>query len=223
MSLNYPLYVTLGNHDVGVNSEVNRKAYIKKYYELKNPTSFTNKMSYYSFSPNEQFTIICLDGTTEKELTSNGQIDDEQLNWLKKELEKNKEKFVIIALHFPLIEPFKSKSHHFIEPDRTKLLDLINSYKNVIGVFTGHYHAARLVKIKNKIHNACPAVVQYPCAFREITISKDEKSKHLYVDFKWHVVNEPELVQHSKKASDNWALLQGAEEDRKRTIKLKIY
>lgn len=223
MTLRYPLYVTLGNHDVGVNPEINKITYIKKFSEQENFTSFKNQMSYYSFSPNDQFTIICLDGTTEREVTSNGRIDNEQLTWLKEELEKNRKKFVIIALHFPLVEPYKSESHHFIEPDGAKLLDLINSYKNVIGVVSGHYHAARLFKINNKIHNSCPAIIQYPCAFREITISKDKESEYLYVDFKWHVVNEPELVKYSKNASDIWALSQGAEEDRKQTIKLKIF
>lgn len=222
MSIKHPFYAVFGNHDVGVNSKVNKKKYIEKFRGYEDAMSFTDSMPYYSFSPNEKFTVICLDGTTEKIVTAHGQIDDEQLNWLKDELEKNKDKFIIIALHFPPIEPYKSDSHFIIEPDRTKLLDLINSYKNVIGVFTGHYHAARLFKIKNKIYNSCPATVQYPNAFREITIYKDGP-KHILVDFKWHEINEPKLREISKNSSRTWKLTEGTSEDKEQKIKLKIY
>ena len=224
MSLKYPMHVLFGNHDVGVNAEVSKKEFIKKFNSLKGATSFTNGMTYYSFSPNKDFTFICLDGATDKEVTSNGQIDNEQLKWLEKELEKNKDKFVIIALHYPLVEPFKSESHKFIEPDGTKLLNLINKYKNIIGVFTGHYHAARLFKVKNKIHNSCPAIIQYPVAFREVIIKKDAERENLLVDFKWHPIDAPELIEISKQHSGkSWKLTEGTEEDREQTIKLKIY
>ncbi|MBI3591738.1 MAG: metallophosphoesterase [Candidatus Melainabacteria bacterium] len=222
MSLKYPFYILLGNHDVSVNGGLGKKGFIKKFYKLDDATSFTNKMTYYSFSPNEKFTVICLDGTTDKLITAHGQIDDKQLEWLKGELEANKDKYVIIALHFPLIEPYKSDTHFVLEPDRTKVLDLINSYKNVIGVFTGHYHAARLFKIKNKIHNSCPAVVQYPNAFREITITQDDP-KNISVNFKWHSVDGQELRDISMNSSKSWTLTQGVSEDREQTIKLRLY
>lgn len=222
MSLKYPLHVLLGNHDVSVNGGLGKKGFIKKFYELKHATSFTNYMTYYSFSPNKKFTFICLDGTTDKVVTAHGQIDEEQYEWLKDELEKNKDRFVIIALHFPLIEPYESKSHFVVEPDRTMVLELINSYKNVIGVCTGHYHAAKLFKIKNKIHNSCPAVIQWPNAFREITITQEDP-KHLLIDFKWHEVNGLELREVSKNASKSWTVTQGAPEDREGTLRIMIY
>ena len=222
MASKYPWHVLFGNHDVSVNGGLGKKGYIKKFTAIENPISFTGNMNYYSFSPNEKFTIICLDGTTDKVITALGQIDDEQLQWLKGELEANKDKYVIIALHFPVIEPFKSKDHYIIEPDRTKLQEIVESYKNVIGIFNGHYHAAKLIKIKNKIHNSCPAVIQWPNAFREITITQDDP-KYLSVNFKWHPVNGQELRDKSKNSSKSWSLTQGAEEDREQTIKIKLY
>ena len=222
MASKYPWYVLLGNHDVSVNGGLGKKGYVKKFVDLKKPTGFTGNMNYYSFSPNEKFTFICLDGTTEKIVTALGQIDDEQLEWLKGELEKNKDKFVIIALHFPVIEPFKSKDHFILEPGRTKLQEIVENYKNVIGVFSGHYHAAKLVKIKNRIHNSCPAVIQYPNAFREVTIIQEDP-KYLSVNFKWHPVDGQELRDKSKNSSKSWSLTQGAEEDREQTIKWKLY
>lgn len=223
MSLKYPLYATLGNHDVSVNGGLGKEGFIKKFNSLEGAISFTKGKPYYSFSPNDKFTIICLDGTTDSVVTALGQIQDKnQWEWLEKELEANKDKFVIIALHFPFIEPYKSKTHYFAEPDKSRLLKLINSYKNVIGVFTGHYHAARLIKIKNKIHNSCPAVIQYPNAFREVAITRKD-NKNLLIDFKWHPINGEELRNKSKESSNSWGLTQGTEEDRAQTVKIKVY
>ena len=222
MSLKYPFYVLLGNHDVSVKGGLGKLGYTNKFNTLDNATSFTNNMTYYSFSPNDKFTFICLDGTTDKVVTALGQIDDGQLEWLKNELEINKNKHVIVALHFPIIEPYKSMDHYILEPDRTKLLNLLESYKNVIGVFSGHYHAAKLFNIKNKIHNSNPAVIQWPNAFREITIYQEDP-KYLTISFKWHPVNGADLREVSKENSKSWSLTQGADEDREQTIRLKIY
>ncbi|MBI2995663.1 MAG: metallophosphoesterase [Candidatus Melainabacteria bacterium] len=218
MSLKYPLYVLLGNHDVSIGGGLGKKGFIKKFSrDGVNPVS-----TYYSFLPNEKFKFICLDGTTDKIVTALGQIDDKQLKWLHDELENSKDRFVIIAIHFPIVEPYKSKDHFIVEPDRTKLLNLIKEYKNVLAVFSGHYHAAKLSKIKNIIHNSCPAVVQYPNAFREITIYNDDP-KHILFDFKWHEVNGEELRNKSKNSSRAWSLTQGEAKDREGLIKLKKY
>ena len=223
MASKYPWHVLLGNHDVSVNGGLGKKGYVKKFANQDAINRvFADNMTYYSFSPSEKFTVICLDGTTEKVVTALGQIDDKQLEWLKSELKANKNKFVIIALHFPIIEPYKSSDHYIIEPDRSKLLKIVEDYKNVIGVFSGHYHAARLFTIKNRIHNSCPAVVQYPNAFREITITQEDP-KHLTVNFKWHPVNGEKLRTVSKTSSRSWSLTQGAEEDREQTIRLRVY
>lgn len=219
----YPFFVTLGNHDVSVGGGLGKRGFIRQFYKQKDATSFTNKKPYYSFSPNDKFLIICLDGTTDALITSHGQIQDgKQFAWLEKELEANKDKYVIIAMHFPLIEPYKSSTHFFLEPDRTKLLDLIHSYKNVIGVFTGHYHAAGLIKIKNKIHNSCPAVIQWPNAFREVIITQDDPD-YLNVEFKWHLVNGEKLRNVSKESTSSWRLTQGSEEDREQVMRIRVY
>lgn len=222
--LKYPFYVLLGNHDVSVNGGLGKKGFIKKFTDVEGQKSFTEGMNYYSFVPKENFKIVCLDGTTDKVVTSRGQLDDEQLDWFKSELEdslKNNQ-YVIVALHFPAVEPFKSESHNILEPDKTKFLDLVKSYKNVIGVFSGHYHAARLQKIANKIHNSCPAVVQYPNAYREIIITQDNP-KQLNVEFKWHDVDGQELRDKSKSFSRSPKLTEGNPEDRNQVIKFKIY
>lgn len=219
---NYPFYAVLGNHDVGPGAKLRKAGFIKKFYSKKDALSFINKKPYYSFSPHEKLLFICLDGTTETKLTSNGFADKNQLKWLESEIGKNKDKYILLFSHFPVVEPFPSKSHNIVMPDRKNLQNIINKNKNIIGYFSGHYHAARLIKVNNMIYNSCPAIIQFPCAFREVTIKEDLKKKELLIDFKWHVVNEPELVKKSKDASKSWILNYGAPEDRVKTVTLKI-
>ena len=219
MSLKYPTYSLLGNHDVS-GTGIDKSAFIKKFYQLANPTSFANHMSYYSFSPKDKFVVICLDGAIDRIDTAHGQIDNKQLKWLKDELEANKDKYVIVAYHFPLYPPYVSKERTVLERDRNKLIKLINNYKNVIGVFTGHYHAAGIFFVKDKVHEAAPALVQYPNAFREIIISQEEP-EHIKVNFIWHEVDNPVLVQKSKHTTHTWRIFQGSLKDRENIFEFK--
>ena len=57
----------------------------------------------------------------------------------KNELDKSKNDTVLIFLHVPLIEPFASPNHKL--RNASQVISLIESYKNPIGVFQGHYHA----------------------------------------------------------------------------------
>lgn len=225
MSFNPPVYVTLGNHDVGVNTKLGKDGLIKKFYDKENPTSFPNQVPYYSFYPNDQFVIICLDTTSDKAITSVGFLGDEQLQWLEAELEKNKDRFVIIAIHMSPIEPVKTPRHFFAEPDRTRLLDLINSNENIIGLFSGDYHLARIIKLQKKIYVISPATVKYPNAFREIIITRGKKDKEkgkLIVEFKWHTAHNEKLVELSKSESESTEISVGSKKDRERIFKFKI-
>lgn len=230
-NLRFPLYVILGNHDVGVGDELKKEDYIRKFYEMENPTSFHNGMSYYSFSPNDYFTVICLDTTHEDFISRLGRIDDKQLFWLQNELEMNRDKFVLIALHISPIDPFKSSQDLFFDPSRKEFLDLINKHDNVIALFSGDYHAAKIFEAYGKIYSIAPATVRYPCAFREIIIKKvnkkkwkfwDKKKEIVDVEFKWHVIDEPELVEYSKNLSIDPGISEGDKEDRENTIRVKV-
>ena len=231
--IKYPVYVLLGNHEMyvgpGNQDSLKKENLIKVFYNpglkqlfqhpFKTRKSFHNKKTYYSFLPNTKFKIICLDLAIQ-EHTSNGQIPDEELEWLKHEISQDQDKYIIIASHFPLIEPYPSKSHYVLSPGREKLLQVIESSPNVIGYFSGHYHAARLFKINGKIHNSNPALIEYPNAFREISITKNPNdNKNINVEFKFHTVNLPDLVTLSKKALGKKAELNsGKETDRDQII-----
>jgi len=230
-ALNAPLYAILGNHDVGVSAELSKEEYVRAFQTLPNPTSFTGQMAYYSFSINEIFTVICLDTTNEDFVSRLGRIDDKQLFWLQNELEKNRSKIVILALHISPIDPFRSEQGLFFDPSKKEFLDLIDRYDNVIALFSGDYHAAKLFKANRKIYSIAPATVKYPCAFREVIITEEKKSKlkfwnrkqgFINIRFKWHVIDEPELVEYSKQESIDPVTACGTEQDRENTFQIKI-
>lgn len=61
----------------------------------------------------------------------------------KKELDScSKDDTVLMFMHVPIVEPFASPNHRM--RNAIVLKQLIESYKFPIGVFQGHYHAAKL-------------------------------------------------------------------------------
>lgn len=222
MSLNSPLYVTLGNHDVGVNTRPRKKGIIKKFYASSNKTNFPHLLPYYSFTPNEDTAVICLDTTTEKVVTALGLINDEQLNWLKEELEKYKDKIILIAIHTSPVEPIKIRSHFFLRPDKKELFDIINNYKNVVAIFAGDYELSKIKKYKKKYYITSPSIVKYPFAYREIIVTRksNKRRNKYYMELKWHTIYAPELEKIGKENLNGWENLIGKKRDRERKIKL---
>ncbi len=221
MASTYPVYSLLGNHDVNFSSLLKKADFIEKFYTLPNATSFTDMLGYYTFSPNDKFLIICLDGTIEELDTANGKVDSDQIQWAQQQIEQNPDKYILIAIHFPLIPPYHSPSRDVLEPGRTQLLNLIKNSKNVIGVLAGHYHAAGLYQVDGKVYDDCPALVQYPNAFREIIITQ-ETPKTLKIDCIWHEVNAPALVALSKKLTRPWKLFGGTKKDQEQIFEVTV-
>lgn len=227
--LKYPLYGVFGNHDVSPDPSINKSQYVRDFNKIFK-YSFTEGMTYYVAYPNSKVTIICLDTTGEQYKGRIAGLGNEQMQWFEKQLELNKNKVILIAMHLTPVKPYSRMEDLFVEPDRIEFLNLINKYSNVIGVFTGDYHIAKLYKKDGKVFSIAPATVKYPCSFREVTIAegkdylwrKINKEKVLYVNFKWHVIDEPELVQKSRKASRNKKIASGARRDRKRTFKVVV-
>lgn len=100
---------------------------------------------------------------------------------VKKELDRSKNDTVLIFMHVPLVEPFASPNHRL--RNASAVMSLIESYKNPIGVFQGHYHAAKVVQHDNVLYVSSPALVSYPNAFRLVTVN-NYKDKTVF-DLAW--------------------------------------
>ncbi len=173
--LKYPWYFVFGNHDPCVGGYLTKKLYIDI---LRNHNkNFTTTKPYYSFVPQKGYKVIGLDSIIDTRITSNGQIDAEQLKWLDEELKNSKKDIVLIFLHVPVIEPFPSENHRLLNAGEVQAV--IEKYNNPIAVFQGHYHANKITQHNNVLYVSSPALVSYPNAFRIISI-KNEKKKVIF-------------------------------------------
>ena len=206
--LDAPWYFAFGNHDRCVGGYLDTKLYLKMLREA-NPY-FDYDRSYYAFTPKRGYRVIVLDDIITDAVTSQGYIGDVQLKWLKKELDKSKNDTVLIFMHVPLIEPFTSPNHRL--KNASQVIDLIEGYKNPIGVFQGHYHATRIVQHENVLYVSSPALVSYPNAFRLVSV-ENHKDRTVF-DFKWIETREKAVQTMAKILVLGSGVFEGEEKDR---------
>lgn len=205
--INVPWYFAFGNHDRCVGGYLTTEVYLSM---LRNANeNFEFKKPYYSFVPKKGFKAIVLDDIITDEITSNGYIDEIQLKWLKKELDNSKNDVVLIFMHVPIIEPFASPNHKL--KNAYVLKELIESYKNPIGVFQGHYHCAKITQHENVLYVSSPALVSYPNAFRVVTVT-NSKDKVTF-DFEWRETREKTIQKLAKMLVFSGLIYTGEEKD----------
>ena len=213
--LNAPWYFAFGNHDRCVGGYLNTLVYLDMVRN-SNP-DFKYKKAYYSFAPKKNYKVIVLDNIITDEITSNGYIDEEQLKWLKKELDSSKNDTVLIFMHVPVIEPFASPNHKM--RNGIVLKQLIESYKNPIGVFQGHYHAAKITQHDNVLYVNSPALVSYPNAFRVVSVT-NHKDKVVF-DFEWKETRETTIQKMAKILVFSGGIYAGEEKDQTGIYEIK--
>lgn len=175
-----PWYAVLGNHDICVGGFLSKQV----YWDILNShnKSFHFQKTYYSFSPKKGYKVIALDPVIDNRITSNGQIDEDQLKWLDKQLAKSRNCIVLIFMHHPLVEPLHSESHKVLNSD--KVLNIIHKYKNPIAIFSGHYHTTKIIQMGNILNVSTPSLVSYPNAFRIVRINNQRNKVIFDIYFK---------------------------------------
>ena len=191
-NLNYPWYFAFGNHDRCIGGYLGTDLYMSMI-KKSNP-NYKFDLPYYSFTPKKGYRVIVLDDIITNEVTTQGYIGQTQYEWLKKELDKAKGDTVLIFMHVPLIEPFPSPGHRL--RNSTAIMSLIESYNNPIGVFQGHYHAAKITQRDNVLYVNTPALATYPLAFRSVNVT-NYKDKVVF-EFGWHETNEKTIQKMAK-------------------------
>ena len=213
--LNGPWYFAFGNHDTMVGGYLNPKVYMELVNKYNKNYEF--KKSYYSFIPQKGYKAIVLDSIIRERLTSNGRIGDEQLAWLDNEIKNSPKDIILIFMHVPVVEPFNSPNHRLEDAD--KMEKILNKYKNPIGVFQGHYHAAKITQKDNVLYVSCPSMVTFPNAFRIVTVTNYKNKVVFNIEEKeTRLKNIQKLAKLLIFSSDFYT---GGEDDRNATITIK--
>lgn len=198
--LNMPWYSTMGNHEVfglyeksGV--DPSHEEYGKKLYEDR------IAKRYYSFDhKNWHFVVLDAIGFTD-DRHYYGHIDDEQLEWLKKDLEETgTERPVVVSTHIPLLSvgeqimvgPTAAFDQGSIVVNANDVREILEQYNTKI-VLQGHLHFLEDINY-NGIHYITGGAVsaqwwQGPRfgmeeGFLEVNVSGDDFTWK-YIDYGW--------------------------------------
>lgn len=213
-NLIYPWYAINGNHDISIDGPLTKSKFMET---LSNVNSKIPKdKNYYAFTPKKGFRVICLDSIIDYKITCNGEIPQEQFDWLKQELENHKNEVIILCTHVPIIEPFPSSNHKML--NEVEIKKLLKSYNNPIIVLQGHYHAVKAKQEQNILYISCPSLVTYPNSFRVINVNTN-KNRTL-VDVYLKETNLKDIQTRAKIRVLGTERLYGSEKDRNATFDL---
>ncbi|HEX7847276.1 MAG TPA: metallophosphoesterase [Chitinophagaceae bacterium] len=149
-----PVYHCIGNHDVwGWFIKENKPEQDRLYGKVWVVEELQMKNRYYSFSK-ENWHFIVLDSTQLNPAGGYiGKVDEQQLDWLTKELEASKDKFVCIVSHIPILSIcsglFFNKTEangdllikrNLMHTDFLALKTLFQQYPNIKVCISGHIH-----------------------------------------------------------------------------------
>ncbi len=154
--LECPVYYVAGSHDL---QNISEEELIKL---------FKQENLYYSFNEDEFHIIVLYTKSTKHK---NAFISEEQISWLKNDLEKTNKKTIIFS-HSPLADQdltgnpwFEGKPEYYLTTNSKIIRDIFSTSKKVIAAFNGHLHWD-----KQDIHNNIPYFT-----IQSLTENEDDK------------------------------------------------
>ena len=148
-----PIYHCIGNHDIWgwqvkddtiKTDPLYEKAWVVQQHKMPH--------RFYSFDKNNWHFIV-LDSTQENNGGYISRLDEEQFSWLENELKNNKEKFICIVSHIPIISFCSAMffndmlpngdwklSRALLHTDARRIKKLFSQYSNIKVCLSGHIH-----------------------------------------------------------------------------------
>ncbi|MFQ5686277.1 MAG: DUF1566 domain-containing protein, partial [Candidatus Scalindua sp.] len=165
----------------------------------------------------------------------NGEIPQAELEWFKEEIAEYPHDIIVTLSHHLLLPTWGNR-----DIPKWKKKYLLNNYQEVNTVLesasqikmclTGHHHVSKIQTVNGLHYIASPATVQYPHAFRTITINDNEAK------LQFHQVRDQGIIKIGKKylltsknaeeyaggkADDILAYCHGGESDNNVVLKLR--
>jgi len=162
--VNKKAVVLLGSNDVLSSSGIDKEYYLKKIARSK----MHSKKPNYTFKK-QGYLFVVMDGAKQYFKSSNGYYNKDELLWLDKILEKNKDEKVIILQHFPIVE----NSSKWLETAKIEeYREVLAKHKNVKVIISGHYDKNQELK-KDDIYHIITENYSKSGAYKIIEIDLD--------------------------------------------------
>ena len=162
--------VLLGSNDLYEPMGIDKKYYLKQVKKARRfHLSSHSKKPNYTFS-SKGYRFIVMDGSKQYFQSMNGYYSKQELNWLDKQLNKYKNKNVIILQHFPLIGGNSGWSDTAKTQD---YFEVLNKHKNVKVIVAGHY-GSNLETKKDGIYHIISESYNKNQAYKIIQIDLDD-------------------------------------------------
>ena len=171
-SMQKPYYLALGNHDTNSPNGLVKQEVLKI---LKDKSYKHKARANYAIKLNKNFLAIMLDPTSDIGISAQGYYKPSTLKWLDKTLRQNQDKNILIFQHFPVVEPcdeFDYLYPHNIK-NKADLLEILDKYRNVVLIASGHYHVAGEFEEYGIKHYSTPALFLMPSYYRVFEIDYD--------------------------------------------------
>ena len=146
--LKKPFYIVLGQKDVYKKKGLNKQEYMTLVRKKAKAHKRINSPNYI-FERNGILFIVA-DGSKEVIPTTNGYYKEDVILWLDEQLDKNKNKNVVILQHYPIVPPCQKETYYTFKAD--EYLRLLSEHKNVKAVVAGHFNCKSEQEINGILH-----------------------------------------------------------------------
>jgi predicted MPP superfamily phosphohydrolase len=231
-SVKVPYFAQFGNREVSPlppGIALSKKQYAEK---MKGHGLDIGRYSW-SVSPVPGLRILGLDTTIEGH--DNGEIPVEELNWIKEEIAKHPNDMIITLSHHLLLPTWGNRDipkwkKKYLLKNYLEVNTILDAATQVKACLMGHHHVSKVQTVNGLHYIASPAGVQYPHAFRTISINDNEAR------LQFHQVRDQGIIELGKKnlltsknaeeyvggsAGDILAYCHGGELDNNVTLKLR--
>jgi len=171
-SVKVPYFAQFGNREVSPippDIALSKSQYAEK---MKGHGIETGRYSW-SVSPVPGLRILGLDTTIEGH--DNGEIIKKELKWIKREISKYPDDIVITLSHHLFLPTWGNRDipkwkKKYLLKNYQEVNAVLDNAPQVKACLMGHHHVSKIQTINGLHYIASPATVQYPHAFRTITI-----------------------------------------------------
>lgn len=170
--LSSPWYFVLGEQDVSGKLPQDK---MKEFGPDFKGRGISGSEPYWSADPLPNVHLIGLDTSVAN--STAGDISEQELEWLKKDLAANKGKFTIVISHHPLLPPAPYDGgppfDEYIVPNGADAREIIGGSSDVRLVLSGHLYMNKVQIERDVYHISNAGLDIYPCQYKYFKVTKD--------------------------------------------------